>query len=405
MKIVAVYPGLNPQLNDIAQVLAFLVHQGHEVHVITARQNRSKSSYDQAHYEVSQGVHIHRLYESFLPGMILRPASKRDLLQEILADFVPDVVICSQEFTVRVGLVLRDILTQATPIVAVSEFAGDLADNGYPGIFSNIAYPLAGMPRGKRFWSWLCSKVDAVITCYPGDIDRLDRLSTNDTSVYFVPWCNQLPTGFQPASEKEKGLAVYIGTFSRWKNTDAFTRIVPAILNETPTERICFVGSGKIKAVKHLRNRFGQRIEHIPGLPRHKALLLLSSAFYGLTPVKRGGWGFIGDCWAVRTPLVALHNDYRLDHAQNALVGTDLKCLVEYISRLYDDPDLYKRLQATGYGRYEHSHAAQAVGTSYQTVLENTLGTIESPQKKEDVFSGVLSRAYEDCRSPLTSGQ
>jgi glycosyltransferase involved in cell wall biosynthesis len=291
----------------------------------------------------------------------------------MIATFRPDILLSSQEYTIRAARMVKRTFGFDIPLLVVTEFAGDLADRGYSGVVANLTFPLLGLPPGKRFWPWLCSQASAVITCYPGDVERLDELSSYGTSVRFVPWCNELPAGFQPALKKERELAVYVGTFSRWKNTDAFSAIVPLILRNTPTKRILFVGSGRTQVVENLKGQFGSAVEHIPGLPRNEVLSELSSAYYGITTVKRGGWGFIGDCWAVQTPLVTLFNDYNLHHQKDSVVGGDLEGLIEGIQKLYSEPHLHQSMQNAGYQRYVRDHTASAVGSSYESTLKETL--------------------------------
>ncbi len=384
MKILAIYPGLNPGVNDIARALIFLAQQGNEIKVITARSNQSKSAQDEAVHQVVEGLDIFRPFARFFPDMIFMPAAGLLPLQGMLEKFNPDVLLCSQEFTIRIGLAVRQILDMDIPIVVVSEFAGDLADRGYSGLIANLTFPLVGLPRGRRFWTWLCAQSDAVITCCPGDANRLDALERNDTSVHFVPWCNELPPDFQPASERDHGLAVYIGHFSPWKNTDAFLEIAPAVLDATPTRRILFVGSGKTQVIQALGRR-GKRVEHLPGLPRSEALRVLSSAYYGITPTQKGGWGFIGDCWAVQTPVVGFSNDYQLHHRQDAMVASSVEEMTEGIQELYTSSNLYCGLQRAGYHRYMQYHTATAVGAAYGTIL------LQVVDRKKTLRDGIIN--------------
>lgn len=373
MKILAIYPGFDPDLNDIAQALIYIANQGHEIRVVTAQKMPSKSKISEQTTEMKSGIIIHRPFSSFNPDMIFLKSLKKGKLRQILQGYEPDVLLCSQVITINFGLYLKRILNLNAPIVVVSEFAGDLADRGYGGIAANVLFPLFGMPRGKNFWPWLCNQSDAIIACYPGDIKRLDELSQYGAPTYHVPWCNQLPDGFDVPVSKKRDLAVYVGTFSKWKNTDYFETMIPEILDNTPTNTIKLVGSGKVEVVKRLKRKFGHHIEHLNGLPRKEALQLLSSAFYGITPIKRGGWGFIGDCWAVKTPLVCVHNDYLLNNQTDAIVGNDTKGLISGINDLYDNPQLYKKIQENGFERYFYNHSAAAVGKKYEQILKNTI--------------------------------
>lgn len=373
MKVLAIYPALNPKVNDIAHALAYLARQGFSVRVITAKSNKSKSSVDSVECEDFDGVRIHRPYDSFFPEMILWPRNKTPQIESVLREFIPDVILCSQEFSVNLGLIIKKILGDKPKMVVISEFAGELADRGYQGLVANLIFPLAGMPRGRRFWGWLKRQTDAVITCYPFDQHRLGDLGSDGKPVYYAPWCNELPPDIQSADERDKELAVYIGTFSQWKNTDEFEKLVPEIINRTSTKKFIFVGKGRTRVLETLRRKYGQSIGHIPGLPRKEALEILSKAYYGITPVKRGGWGFYGDCWGLKTPVVSLYNDYDLHHLGDAIVGYSVDGVIEGINQLQNNPILYKAIQAKGVQRYLQNHTSAAVGTIYKQVIDGLL--------------------------------
>src|SRR5574341_1068503 len=206
MNILAIYPGLNPKVNDIANVLFHLLIRGHTVRVITAKNNKSKSSFDSADHETINGLEIDRPYMRYFPEMILWPQNKIHLIKRLLHSFSPDVILCSQEYTIHLGLVIKRFYAGKPKIVVVSEYAGELADAGYKGILANLTFPLVGMPRGRKFWTWLKQQSDAVITCYPPDVDRLEELSNSSKPVYFAPWCNHLP-GDVTLAPKKRALA------------------------------------------------------------------------------------------------------------------------------------------------------------------------------------------------------
>lgn len=376
MRIVAIYPGLNPRVNDIASVLKYLAQRGHELVVITARSHPSKSTFDAEEHEFAEGYEIRRPFNTFFPEMILSPGSGVARVRDSLVGFRPDIILCSHELSIRVANAIKSLFVGKVAVVVVTEFAGDLMRRGYAGKVANIVLPLVGIPRGKGFWPWLCQHADAVVTCYPGDKPHIAELGAHGTPVFYVPWCNQLPEGFRPSLERDRYMAVYIGHFSRWKNTDAFEVIVPRLLHETPMRRIVFVGSGAVRVVKSLAKTFGDAIEHVHGMPRQEALALLSRAFFGVTPVKRGGWGFIGDCWAVRTPLVALHNDYDLRSDEDALVVSSMEKIAGEVNRLYASESVYLSIQQNGYRRYLTAHTAEPVGAAYELVLEKTLARV-----------------------------
>jgi glycosyltransferase involved in cell wall biosynthesis len=372
VRILAFYPALNPAVNDIAAVLGTLVRRGHQVLVVTARRNRSKSTHDRAVREQVDGLTILRPYRSF-PAMVLRPMPGPAQVVEEISAFGPEIALCSHEGSVRTGLALRALTGRALPLVVVTEDGGRLAARGYEGLVANIVLPLVGMPRGRAFWPWLGRQSAMIVTCHPADRARLAVLSVGGPPVVHIPWCNALPPDLGPLPAREPDLAVYIGAFSRRKGTDRLGELVPALLTQTPTRRVVLVGTGRTRVVRWLTREYGDRINYRPGLPRRDALALLARAAYGICPTVHGGWGLIGDCWAVGTPLVALASDYQLNDGVDALVGGDVEGVVERVRGLCGDAALAHALAAAGHRRYQRHHSTAAVGRRYEAVLEAAL--------------------------------
>jgi glycosyltransferase involved in cell wall biosynthesis len=369
MRVLCLYPGLNPEVNDVAQVLAYLSSVGEDVAVITATRNPSKAVASSESFEEFAGVRIYRPYKSFSEMMWI-PQKRLGACRAILHDSRPDVILCSQEYNMRLALLLRE--QQDVPIVLVTEYGGDLADGVKRGRRARTFLPLLGVPaRGKRFWAWLCQNSAAVITAYPGDGAREEELSGYGSPVYHVPWCNELPV-YRPVERREPSRAAYVGTFSRKKNTQEFGVTIPLILEHTPVEEFIAVGSGDIGVVNKLVKQYGPRMRHVAGLSRRAALELLSGCYFAYTPVKRGGWGFIGDCWGTRTPLVVTHNDYQLNDGMDAVVVSSSHDIPQAVMRLYKDEDLYKTLQEQGFCRHK-AHTARAVGDQYRQVLREAV--------------------------------
>lgn len=124
--------------------------------------------------------------------------------------------------------------------------------------------------------------------------------------------------------------------------------------------------------IKKLQKETHGAVKHIQELPRAKALSLIASSYYAYTPVVRGGWGFIGDCWSMRTPIVMTHNDDYVTNNANALVAENENALIESINRLYHEPELLRTLQRNGYEESE-SRKAEVVGNRLYTIFAKTI--------------------------------
>ena len=235
-----------------------------------------------------------------------------------------------------------------------------------------LLWPFLGVPTwGRAFWPWLLRRVTGVITCNPADVPYLDTLACRGVPVWHVPWCSELGD-YEPAPSRLDLRAAYVGAFSEFKNTAELRVAVPLVLEHTPVREFVLVGGGETDLVADLRARYAERVRHMTGLTRPEVLHLLSGSFCAYTPVVRGGWGFIGDCWGTGTPLIASHDAYAFEHGVDALVADGPEEVPDAVNALCQDAALYARLQEGGRRRHER-HAARAVGEGYRRALEQVL--------------------------------
>jgi glycosyltransferase involved in cell wall biosynthesis len=338
---------------------------GLEITIVTAQTNPSKSIDRSPRYEPMDGIQVYRPYKNTFE-MTFFPERHISEVLRIANKFNPDVIFCSQQQNMRIAVKLRKHL--GVPIVLLVEVASAIALGKSRSKLFSLAMQIQGIPYGRAYWQWLCKWSDAIITCYPKDKYVLNELSTMDTPVFYVPWPNQLPQEYTPANSRFKGRAMYAGAFSRLKNTDEFLETIPLLMERTPTEEFIFVGSGDLRVIAELKKKYGSKIRHIIKLSRNETLELLSSCYYAYTPAKIGGWGFIGECWATKTPLVMTHNDYCARKGVDTLVigAADIDIAV---NKIYDDQLLYESLRENGYKHYLEEHSAASIGEKLVDIL------------------------------------
>jgi glycosyltransferase involved in cell wall biosynthesis len=264
---------------------------------------------------------------------------------------------------------LRDAFD--VPIVLLVEYAYDpvkLARRRWYLGLKPLAYPVAGL-----YWRWLSRNARAIITSYLGDRQHLRYLARYKTPVYYIPWCNQIPEDVAAREvRKESARAIYVGSLSRGKNTQEFAETIPLILGRTPVKEFVVVGSGAGReVVNRMTGLSAGRVKPIESLSRAEALALIQDSYFAYTPVQAGGWGFIGDSWGVKTPLVATHNEYGLRDGVDALVVDRRDQIHWFVNQLYEVPGLYEKLQKGGYERYARQHTATSVGDKLLKVLES----------------------------------
>jgi glycosyltransferase involved in cell wall biosynthesis len=146
-------------------------------------------------------------------------------------------------------------------------------------------------------------------------------------NTYARAWPAYVPESIEfPAKDRFRG--IYAGLLVPLKNTQEFAHVLPLVLQNTPTRKFVIIGLGShVSIIKKLQDEFGDAIEYIPRLPRVEVLKLIGGSYFAYTPVKRGGWGFIGDCWGTKTPVLLSHNVYASEEV-DATVAQDATELI-----------------------------------------------------------------------------
>jgi glycosyltransferase involved in cell wall biosynthesis len=362
---------MNKQANDNAFMLTRLHDRGIQVAVIAGRSMGLKGSGSLPIYENMDGIAIHRLYKSPY-DMFLFPNKALSKVINVARELNPDLIFCSQELNMRLALSVQKVLKK--PIVLLVEDAGRIfSGEAYTSLKIKCIMNVFGIPSsGPGFWSWLCEKSAALITCHPRDQENLFTLSKHQKPVYYLPWPSQIPE-MEPSEVREKNKGIYVGSLYPFKNTNEFEWALPLILEKTKTEQFIVVGPGShVPLIMKLKEKYGDAICYIDHMPRSEVMKLICSCYYAYTPVKTGGWGFIGDCWSMRTPVVMTHNDsYVIDNV-NALVAEGENGLLTNINRLYEDAALYKRLQSAGFEEYE-KRKSTVVGDYLYNILTSVV--------------------------------
>ena len=351
MRILCLFPGLNKSTNDNAAILVNLHEKGSQLVVITSTSLGLKGRGTLPNYENMEGIPVHRLYRNY-QEMFLFPGRHFAKVLKIVQDLKPDLILCDQELNIRLALMIQKC--HNIPIALLVEDAGRIflgESNNTPR--RKFLMNIFGMPYGsQKFWRWLCEKCAVLITCHPRD-QRILNLLSNGKPVFYLPWPCYIPKNFKPSTTRERFRGIYVGSLSSFKNTQEFKCTLPLILENTEVKQFVVIGPGPhASLIKKLREKYFDRVRYIPQVSRDEALRYISSSFFAYTPVKIGGWGFIGDCWSMKTPIVMTHNDNYVTDNENVLLSKNNPDLVENINRLYKDTELYEKLQCNGYEEY-----------------------------------------------------
>ena len=366
MRILAVFPGLNPKFDDLAHAMEALAAMGNEVMVLAGRLSRLKSGEAASEFEHVGRVVYYRPYSSVQEMQTQGPVLNEDI-QERVASFAPEVVFASSFRSLPVAKALQSAGIHVPILMRVEHLDPIQAIYGrrrYLGI------PALGRLLGRAKWRRHGKCLQGVVTTNPADLfNSPGNLGVDADRIFFAPHCNQLPQLAASPPPRDKNLMAYVGSLIRDKNCDRWPGNVRRIFDQTPVERFLIVGDGAYRpVVEQLRSEFGQRIEHIITMPRTEALERLRSAYFAYTAATYG-WGFIGDCWATGTPLLAPNSTYGLVRYVDALVPKDARQMIADVNRLHRDPALHSALAAEGLRRYEHFHTADVVARHYLAAI------------------------------------
>jgi glycosyltransferase involved in cell wall biosynthesis len=324
-------------------------------------------------YENIDGFPIYRLYRDSTE-MLIFPQRKLKEVVKIATALKPELILCNSADNMRLALMLRKNLNLKIPVALRLEIAGAIPKSKFVASWKMRPIRLLiGVPsKGPELWSWLCQRADAIITSNPPDQQILHLLSKHGKPVYYLPWPASIEN-YKPSQVRDRQRGIYAGLLVPFKNTKQFEWMLPAILQNTSTKEFIVIGAGtQAQMMEKLRQQIGgNKIKYIPRLIRSEVLNFISGSYFGLTPVKEGGWGFIGDCWGTGTPLIMLHNVFCSKDLEPC-VARDREDLIRKINRLYEDPEFYERVQKIGYKEFK-KRTADAVGDELYTLLSKTL--------------------------------
>lgn len=382
MRVLVLHPAYDRSITDASYAFLYSNRSNLEALVVTTRNLPAKGMWNLPRHEVQDSIQVHRLYRDVFEMSMFPQKSLKQILKLARA-FRPQVIFCSLAANMRIAVALKKHL--GTPIVLAVEFADKIALNRSRSIPMSIFMQIFGVPYGSGYWKWLCKWSDAIITFYPKDQYVFRGFSRLGPQMFFVPWCNSPPPS-EVVENRIEGRAMYAGVFSKFKNTDEFLETIPLLMEKTPTKEFVFLGSGSgryMRVVETLQLKYGARIRHLVSLPRVEALKLLSTCYYAYTPVVTGSWGFIGDCWVTRTPLVMTHNNYCATASVDAMV-TNVRQIASAVNQIYENQGLHKSLQDNGYEHYLKEHTVALVGHKIMEVVKYA-------QEKRQAQSPALS--------------
>ncbi len=377
MNICLITPGINKKFNDNYHAYKYIANKNNNVLAISNKENINKGGKleESPEFEADGKLIIHRIYKSIKEQQsYVRRLSYKKEIEKIVSDFSPDIIFCEEISNLKLAIELKR--KYKVPIVLRSEFAFN-PEHPYRSmgrllkLFKNsITGDSIPIFIGNLIWNWAYAKSDAVISCYHDDASLQPMIK--NTPFYYVPWpCYHPKIG--KSIKKFKHRAIFIGAFDPHKNLKEFLKTIPRLINESPLEEFIIVGSGEyINVIEKLKERFPESIKYYKSLSRENCLELIKSSYFTYSPATRGGWGFIGDSWAMGIPVVVTHNHYGFQDEIDSIV-TSPDEIVRRINSLYEDKKKYNQIKDGGHERYLKNHTSDAVGKSFLSICNSAI--------------------------------
>jgi glycosyltransferase involved in cell wall biosynthesis len=370
LNILVTIPALDLAVNDIGQALKWIADQGHEVVCLAARSNPSKSIRTSTKETVLGRLRILRPWPSY-EFAILLPEVAALLAMKALRDIRFDAVLCIQDFNLPLTRSLLAATGIDRPVAVLYEQAWRAATTNTMRAISRLGYRVRGRPTGTEFYRWVGHHADAIITCDPSDVEHLDKLRNLHPNTQYVPWCTD-PGNLGPPGIPEKGSAIFAGALAANKNPRALLVAVRKLLDRGLIRKFRLITSNQFRpGIGEWRDELGPSLEIYLGLSLAEVARLLTVSEFAMSAAAPGGWGFIGHCWATRTPIVLLRRNEFVKDLDSVLPVWSYGSLEEAVGTLVDDGELRGRMCLAGLTAFKENHSAQAVGRRLLDVLES----------------------------------
>ena len=297
--------------------------------------------------------------------------------EDILAQarqFAPDIVFVATRGNLPAGHVLARTLNAALLVHTEFFFTDDMLVNRreYLGVPALIPLAAARARRALR---------NGTRRVYVSDPAERSRLSGDDRLQY-LPWPHPAPPAGSEAIAQESRDAdrfVYIGSLSRMKGARRLGEYLCLAAQTMPDLKMLLIGppmdpEGRA-VLAMLQQRLGARLDYRAHVPREEAMALIAHTFMVFSPGDFMGWGQIGDAWWRATPVVACRSHYDLVNDANCLVVRCAEEFAQTLARLRTDVALRTRLARGGLETVAH-HAVPAVAAALHTSLRSLSGPV-----------------------------
>ena len=157
--------------------------------------------------------------------------------------------------------------------------------------------------------------------------------------------------------------AIFAGSLTSITINENFIKSVSYLLDNNVIEKILIIGDGPKKyIIDQLIDQYSiDKIEYLGQMNRIDVLDLIKKSKIALNTTYEGGWGFIGECFAVGTLLLFTRNHYIF---KTSVDSFHLKLNDENLIQLKDlisNENVYSEIQSNMIERYQNNHTSSSI--------------------------------------------
>lgn len=346
MRILVILPVLG-EANSIRHLLTSL--QVEKIKVLTSRSGGEKSRKALVDYEILDGLEIHRItphYNDF-SGWRRGIIANRDKI----IDFKPDIIFFGTWHLRKVASNINKYTTTKAKLICLTEYYSNLER------FIGYRRYYLGLPFLKRLVASVI-KLRLLLSCKM--ILCSDLLENENKRLRVLPWCNQIENlGELIPYAHRRNTFVFAGSLTGLTINSSFFEMLNFLLLKFPHYQCDIIGDGiKRPQIEEFAKDYSNRIRLHGQLKRDDVLKIIGNSKYAILATREGGWGFIGECFALGTPIIVSSNHYRFNLNIDSFVfrdiETDMSILLNAIGQ-YDSNSQASR------NRYLQDHSKNAV--------------------------------------------
>lgn len=368
-RVCVILPVLS-NLNSILYVFTELIKMGNEVIVITSKRVGTKGVGTLPEIELINDLKIYRIADNYTSSKYF--LDKISEISLIVDDFNPTIIFFGTRKLYKISKQISN--RSKAKLVFLTEFFINsrrfIGERRYYMGIPVLAKPIASLMR-----SFFLRRVDKIIvTDFTEEAAILRRYKSKKIAV--MPWCNHLPSGFEVKNigiESRLDQAIFAGSLINITINRQFLESVQSLIENKIVNKVVIVGQGPLKyKLEDLESRYPGKIILMGTLPRKKALQEIGQSKLAILTTVNGGWGFIGECFALGTPLLYVYNHYSFNHLIDSFkFSYNTEEGVRELFGLISNDKKYRELQSNMMQRYISKHSSQSVALKVSDIFDS----------------------------------